>query len=130
MFESTKAFSGFAVDDISRAKQFYADTLGVKVTEGHGMLGLHFAGDWNVLVYPKQDHTPATFTVLNFPVDDLDAAVDELSERDVQFERYDDADTDDKASIAGKAPTSRGSRTPPATSCPYYRRSSSVHQTG
>jgi predicted enzyme related to lactoylglutathione lyase len=104
MFESTKAFSGFAVDDISRAKQFYADTLGVKVTEGHGMLGLHFAGDWNVLVYPKQDHTPATFTVLNFPVDDIDAAVDELSERDVQFEHYDDADRDDKGIYRGQGP--------------------------
>jgi predicted enzyme related to lactoylglutathione lyase len=58
MFENTKAFSGFAVDGMSRAMQFYATTLGVKVTEEHGMLGLHFAGDWNVLVYPKQDHTP------------------------------------------------------------------------
>jgi catechol 2,3-dioxygenase-like lactoylglutathione lyase family enzyme len=113
MFESTKAFSGFAVDDISRAKQFYADTLGVKVTEGHGMLGLHFAGDWNVLVYPKQDHTPATFTVLNFPVDDIDAAVDELSERDVQFERYDDADTDDKGIYRGQGPYIAWFKTPP-----------------
>jgi predicted enzyme related to lactoylglutathione lyase len=65
---------------------------------------LHFAGDWNVLVHPKQDHTPATFTVLNFPVDDLDAAVDELSERGVQFERYDDADTDDKGIDRGQGP--------------------------
>ncbi len=88
MFEKTKAFSGFSVDDIPKAKQFYADTLGLRVTEDNGMLTLHIAGDRPTLVYPKPDHTPATFTILNFPVDDVDAAVDELTSRGVEFEKY------------------------------------------
>lgn len=88
MFEKTKGFSGFSVDDIPTAKQFYADTLGLRVTEENGMLTLHIAGDRPTLVYPKPDHTPATFTILNFPVDDVDAAVDELSARGVEFEKY------------------------------------------
>ena len=77
MLGESKAFSGFSVDDIPRAKQFYAETLGLEVTESNGMLTLHLAGDRPVLVYPKDDHQPATFTILNFPVDDIDAAVDE-----------------------------------------------------
>lgn len=92
MFKDTKAFSGFSVDDIPAAKRFYADTLGLEVSEEHGMLTLHLAGDRDTLVYPKPDHTPATFTILNFPVDDIDAAVDALVARGVQFERYDGSD--------------------------------------
>jgi catechol 2,3-dioxygenase-like lactoylglutathione lyase family enzyme len=89
MFEHITAFSGFSVDDIPAAKRFYGETLGLRVSEQHGMLTLHIAGDRDTLVYPKEDHTPAAFTILNFPVPDVDAAVDELSARGVVFERYD-----------------------------------------
>jgi catechol 2,3-dioxygenase-like lactoylglutathione lyase family enzyme len=92
MFEHSKAFSGFSVDDIPKAKQFYGETLGLRVTEEHGMLQLHLEGDRHILVYPKPDHTPATYTILNFPVDDIDATVDELAARGVRFERYDNVD--------------------------------------
>src|SRR3954469_4851602 len=86
MFGTTKAFSGFAVDDIPAARKFYEETLGLRVTEENGMLTLHIAGDRPTLVYPKPDHTPATYTILNFPVDDIDQAVDELTGRGVRFE--------------------------------------------
>ncbi|MDQ2749814.1 MAG: VOC family protein [Pseudonocardiales bacterium] len=89
MFGNTKAFSGFSVDDIPAAKQFYGQTLGLRLTEDHGMLTLHIAGDRDTLVYPKDDHTPATFTILNFPVDDIETAVAELETRGVAFEHYD-----------------------------------------
>jgi catechol 2,3-dioxygenase-like lactoylglutathione lyase family enzyme len=88
MFENTKAFSGFSVNDIPAAKQFYGDTLGLRVSEENGMLTLHIAGDRDTLVYPKDDHTPATFTILNFPVEDIEQAVDELTGRGVSFEHY------------------------------------------
>jgi catechol 2,3-dioxygenase-like lactoylglutathione lyase family enzyme len=103
MFEHTKAFSGFSVDDIPAAKRFYGDTLGLEVTEDHGMLTLHIAGDRDTLVYPKgKDHTPATFTILNFPVDDIDAAVDQLAARGVRFETYDGVD--EKGVMRGRGP--------------------------
>jgi predicted enzyme related to lactoylglutathione lyase len=89
MFENTRAFSGFSVDDIPKAKRFYGETLGLRVSEEHGMLTLHIAGDRDTLVYPKPDHTPAAFTILNFPVDDIDAAVDQLTARGIRFEMYD-----------------------------------------
>jgi catechol 2,3-dioxygenase-like lactoylglutathione lyase family enzyme len=92
MFEHTKAFSGFSVDDIPKAKEFYGETLGLRVTEDNGMLTLHIAGDRPTLVYPKADHAPATFTILNFPVDDIDAAVNDLVARGVEFERYESVD--------------------------------------
>jgi catechol 2,3-dioxygenase-like lactoylglutathione lyase family enzyme len=92
MFEHTKAYSGFSVDDIPKAKQFYGETLGLRVSEDYGMLTLHIAGDRDTLIYPKEDHTPATFTILNFPVDDIDAAVDQLTARGISFERYDGVD--------------------------------------
>jgi catechol 2,3-dioxygenase-like lactoylglutathione lyase family enzyme len=92
MFESTRAFSGFSVDDIPKAKQFYGQTLGLRVSEEHGMLQLHIAGDRDILVYPKENHTPATFTILNFPVGDIDAAVDQLAARGVRFETYEGVD--------------------------------------
>jgi catechol 2,3-dioxygenase-like lactoylglutathione lyase family enzyme len=90
MFGETKAFSGFAVDDIPAAKEFYAETLGLEVSEDHGMLHLHIAGGIPVLVYPKPEHVPAEYTILNFPVSDIDAAAKELNARGVEFERYND----------------------------------------
>lgn len=88
MLGSSPAFHGFSVDDIPAARAFYADTLGLEVTEENGMLFLHLAGGARTLVYPKRDHVPATYTVLNFPVPDVEAAVDALVERGVTFERY------------------------------------------
>ena len=96
MFENTKAFSGFAVDDLTKARDFYEGTLGLRVGDEHGMLVLHLAGDRDTLVYPKDDHTPATYTILNFPVADIDEAVDELASRGVRFERYDGFEQDEK----------------------------------
>jgi catechol 2,3-dioxygenase-like lactoylglutathione lyase family enzyme len=106
MFGTTKAFSGFAVDDIEKAKQFYAETLGLEVTEENGMLTLHIAGDRPILVYPKPNHTPASFTILNFPVDDIEPAVDQLASRGVVFERYEGtpAATDEKGIFRGGGP--------------------------
>ena len=86
MFRETKAFSGFAVPDIAAAKAFYGDTLGIDVTQDHGMLTLHLAGGRDTIVYPKPDHVPATYTILNFPVDDIEAAVDALTEKGVEFQ--------------------------------------------
>jgi catechol 2,3-dioxygenase-like lactoylglutathione lyase family enzyme len=106
VFEKTKAFSGFAVDDIAKAKQFYGETLGVPVTEDSGMLTLHLAGQWPVLVYPKPDHTPADYTILNFPVDDVAVAVKELSGRGIRFEHYEGtpAATDEQGVFRGGGP--------------------------
>jgi predicted enzyme related to lactoylglutathione lyase len=97
MFADTPAFSGFAVDDLDRAREFYSDTLGVRVTdEEMGILTLHLAGDRPTMVYPKPDFMPASYTILNFQVEDIDAAVDELSGRGVRFERYEGFDQDAK----------------------------------
>ena len=96
MFTDTKAFSGFAVDDVGRARQFYADTLGLRTSEENGILRLHLAGDRDVIAYPKPDHVPASFTILNFPVEDIDEAVDGLAARGVEFERYDGVPQDEK----------------------------------
>src|SRR5437016_10529012 len=74
MFGNTEAFSGFAVDDLQKAKHFYGETLGLNVSEEHGLLRLQISGGTDVLVYPKPHHTPASFTILNFPVDDIDKA--------------------------------------------------------
>ena len=106
MFENTKAFSGFSVDDVPRARTFYGETLGLKVSEENGLLTLQIAGDRGTLVYPKRNHEPATFTVLNFPVDDIEAAVDELTERGVRFERYEGSEneTDPKGIFRGGGP--------------------------
>ena len=96
MFEKTKAFSGFAVDDIEAAKHFYGETLGLKVSEANGLLTLHIAGDRPTLIYPRPGHQPAAYTILNFPVDDIDAAVEALMERGVAFEIYEQGGQDDK----------------------------------
>ena len=106
MFRDTKAFSGFSVDDVAAARAFYADTLGLDATEDNGMLTLRIAGGTNVLVYPKDNHEPATYTVLNFPVDDIEAAVDQLLARGVTFERYEGTplETDAKGIFRGGGP--------------------------
>lgn len=96
MFENTRAFSGFAVDDLEAARRFYGETLGLKTSEQYGLLTLHLAGGRDTLVYPKPDHQPATYTILNFQVDDIDAAVDELVSRGVQMERYEGMGQDSK----------------------------------
>jgi predicted enzyme related to lactoylglutathione lyase len=104
MFESTKAFSGFAVDDVEEAKRFYGETLGLKVTEEHGLLTLHIAGDRPTLIYPRPGHEPAAYTILNFPVDDIDAAVDALVERGVEILRYEGMDQDERGVMRGGGP--------------------------
>ncbi len=105
MFRNTKAFSGFSVNDIQKAKEFYGETLGLEVSETHGLLSLHLAGGATILVYPKPNHIPATFTILNFPVADIEEAVDQLSRKGVRFERYDgDLKTDDKGIFRGGGP--------------------------
>jgi len=106
MFTDTPAFSGFAVDDIDTARRFYGETLGLKVEDGPmGILSLQLAGDRPTMIYPKPDFEPATYTILNFPVDDVDAAVDELTSRGVEMERYDDFDQDEKGIARGDGPT-------------------------
>jgi len=89
MFTNTRAFSGFTVDDIPKARAFYGNTLGIRTSVENGLMTLHLAGDRATLVYPKPNHTPADYTILNFPVDDIDTAVGELAARGVSFERYD-----------------------------------------
>ena len=104
MLANSKAFSGFAVADVEQAKTFYGETLGLEVTEEHGLLTLHLAGDRPTIVYPKPDHEPANFTILNFPVDDVEAAVDALTARGVQFERYEGFPQDEKGIMRGHGP--------------------------
>ena len=103
MFRDAKAFSSFSTDDIQKAKEFYGETLGLEVVETPEGLELHIAGGTPVFVYPSQSYTPPTHTVLNFPVDDIDAAVDELTARGVQMEQYDmpDIKTDEKGIFRG-----------------------------
>jgi predicted enzyme related to lactoylglutathione lyase len=98
MLENSKAYSGFAVDDIEKAQQFYGETLGLKtsVLEEGNLLQLDLAGDRPTLAYIKPDFTPATYTILNFPVEDVEKAVDELSANGVTFERYEGFDQDEK----------------------------------
>ncbi|MBT2365637.1 VOC family protein [Streptomyces sp. ISL-10] len=108
MFRDTKAFSGFSVNDIGKARQFYGDTLGLEVDESGGegmdMLFLTLGGGARVLVYPKDNHKPADFTILNFEVDDIDAAVDELGRRGVTFERYPGFEADEKGIMRQDGP--------------------------
>ena len=101
MFDGAKAFSSFAVDDTAAARKFYGETLGLRVSEEGGPLMLYLAGDHRILVYPKPDHSPASFTILNFPVDDIDQAVDELTARGVRVLRYEGFETDDKGIYRG-----------------------------
>jgi catechol 2,3-dioxygenase-like lactoylglutathione lyase family enzyme len=104
MLADTNAFSGFAVDDLERARRFYGETLGLRTSEQNGLMTLHLAGERDTLVYPKPDHAPANYTILNFPVDDIDAAVDGLAARGVRFERYDSFDQDEKGVFRGGGP--------------------------
>jgi catechol 2,3-dioxygenase-like lactoylglutathione lyase family enzyme len=104
MFANTRAFSGFAVDDIEKAREFYGGILGIKISEQHGLMTLHLAGGRDTLVYPKPGHTPASYTILNFPVDDIDQAVDELTARGVGFERYDGMAQDEKGISRAQGP--------------------------
>src|SRR5262245_52275552 len=105
MLQKSKAFSGFSVNDVAAAKQFYEDTLGLDVTETMGALELHLAGGGVVFVYPKPNHVPATYTVLNFPVDDVELAVDELTAKGVRFEQYEgELATDAKGIFRGEGP--------------------------
>jgi catechol 2,3-dioxygenase-like lactoylglutathione lyase family enzyme len=107
VLENTQAFSGFAVNDLEKAQDFYGNTLGLKVSvldEENGLLQLDFAGGRNVLVYLKPDHAAANFTILNFPVDDIDNVVDELTQRGVGFERYEGFEQDDKGIARGPGP--------------------------
>ena len=104
MFRETKAFSGFAAPDIETARRFYGETLGLETSVENGLLTLHIAGGRDTLVYPKPDHEPATFTILNFPVDDIDAAVDALAERGVEFERYEGFGQDEKGVFREEGP--------------------------
>jgi predicted enzyme related to lactoylglutathione lyase len=107
MLKDSKAFSGFSAGDIPKVKEFYARALGLDVLESDGLLTLRLAGGNNVLIYPKPNHVPAAFTVLNFPVEDVDLAVDELTKRGVRFEMYDlpDLKTDKKGIMRGNGPT-------------------------
>jgi catechol 2,3-dioxygenase-like lactoylglutathione lyase family enzyme len=106
MFKNTHAFSGFAVDDVRKAKAFYGETLGLDVSESNGMLTLHIAGGTKILVYPKPNHTPASFTILNFPVAQIEPAVAGLKQAGVRFERYDQPElkTDDQGIFRGGGP--------------------------
>ncbi len=106
MLAESKAFSGFSVEDIRKAKEFYSRTLGLEVSESHGLLKLHLAGGTTVLIYPKPNHAPATFTILNFPVDNVDKAVYELTKRGVRFEIYDEPNlkTDERGVFRGGGP--------------------------
>jgi catechol 2,3-dioxygenase-like lactoylglutathione lyase family enzyme len=106
MFKDTHAFSGFSVNDIPQAKRFYGETLGLNVTEEYGMLQLRLATGATVLVYPKENHEPASFTILNFPVADVDEAVDRLTEAGVPFEHYEgELQTDEKGIFREEGPT-------------------------
>jgi len=105
MLRDSKAFSGFSVNDIPKAKKFYGETLGLEVSESNGLLTLRLAGGASVLIYPKPNHTPATFTILNFPVDSVDKAVDEITKRGVRFEIYNQPDLKtDERGIVRNAP--------------------------
>jgi len=106
MLSESVAFSGFSVDDLERAREFYRETLGLVVLEENGLLWLELTGGHRVLVYPKKDHVPATYTVLNFPVDDVEAAVTQLTDRGVRFERYEGTpvETDEKGVFRGGGP--------------------------
>jgi len=105
MLKDSKAFSGFSVNDIQKAKKFYGETLGLEVSETHGLLNLHLAGGTRVLIYPKPNYAPASFTPVNFPVGNIEEAVGQLTKRGVQFERYEgELKTDEKGIFRGGGP--------------------------
>ncbi|HEU0212691.1 MAG TPA: VOC family protein [Jiangellaceae bacterium] len=107
MFADSKAYSGFAVDDLQKAKQFYTEILGLRMSEidaDNGLMALHISGSRDILVYLSPTHSPASFTILNFPVEDVEAAVDELTQRGVRFERYEGFEQDEKGINRGVGP--------------------------
>jgi catechol 2,3-dioxygenase-like lactoylglutathione lyase family enzyme len=104
MLENTRAYSGIAVRDLDAARTFYAETLGLRTSEEYGLMWLHLAGGRDTLVYEQADATPASFTILNFEVDDIDVAVDALAARGVRFERYDDIEQDDRGVFREEGP--------------------------
>ncbi|HET8736046.1 MAG TPA: VOC family protein [Pricia sp.] len=110
MLQKSKAFSSFSVSDTEKAREFYGETLGLDVSgvkgmEDYGLLELHFPNGQTVLIYPKENHEPATFTVLNFPVDNIDKTVDELTEKGVKFEHYGgEIKTDEKGIARSDSP--------------------------
>jgi catechol 2,3-dioxygenase-like lactoylglutathione lyase family enzyme len=105
MFKHSKAFSGFSVNDLEKAKAFYSEILGLEVVDNPmGLLELHIAGGTPILVYPKPNHVPATFTILNFPVEDIERTVDELAKRGVHFEQYEGEINTDEKGISRNGP--------------------------
>jgi catechol 2,3-dioxygenase-like lactoylglutathione lyase family enzyme len=105
MLANSKAFSGFAADDLDKAREFYGETLGLETSVNDAGLTLHLAGDRSTLIYPKPDLVPGNYTILNFPVEDVDAAVDALTERGVEFEHYEGFEQDEKGIYRGEGPT-------------------------
>lgn len=103
MFKDTKAFSGFSVNDLKKAKEFYGKTLGLHIVERPEGLELHLSGGGRIFVYEKSNHEPATFTILNFVVDDIDKAVDNLTKEGIKFEHYKDFHTDEKGIARGRS---------------------------
>jgi catechol 2,3-dioxygenase-like lactoylglutathione lyase family enzyme len=104
MFQDTRAFAGFSTNDIEKAKEFYGRTLGLKYTEEMGNISLDIAGGGQVLIYPKDNHEPATFTVLNFPVPDINTAVERLTASGIELERYEGFDQDERGIMRGFGP--------------------------
>jgi catechol 2,3-dioxygenase-like lactoylglutathione lyase family enzyme len=104
MLADTKAYSGIAVNDMQKARVFYGETLGLRTSEEHGLLWLHLAGDRDTLVYEQPEATPASYTILNFEVDNIDTAVDQLTARGVHFERYDGMNQDGKGVFRDEGP--------------------------
>ena len=104
MFADTKAYSGIAVKDMEKAREFYGGKLGLRTSEEHGNLWLHLAGDRDTLIYDQPEMTPASFTVLNFEVDEIEEAVDALAARGVSFERYDGFEQDARGILRGEGP--------------------------
>jgi catechol 2,3-dioxygenase-like lactoylglutathione lyase family enzyme len=104
MLADTKAYSGLAVDDMDKAREFYGSTLGLRTSEEYGLMWLHLAGGRDTLVYQQSDPTPASYTILNFEVDDIDKAVDELAAKGVRFARFDNIEQDDKGIFREEGP--------------------------
>jgi predicted enzyme related to lactoylglutathione lyase len=104
MFSGSKAFSGFSVSDTGTARAFYAEILGLEVTEDQGLLSIHLGSGAQVIAYPKDGHVPATFTILNFPVHDIEAAVTELTARGVEMERYPGVEADEQGIVRAGGP--------------------------
>jgi catechol 2,3-dioxygenase-like lactoylglutathione lyase family enzyme len=104
MFANTKAYSGLAVKDLQKAREFYGETLGIQTSEEYGLMWLHLAGGRDTLVYEQPDVTPASYTILNFEVDDIDKAVDALASSGVLFERYDGVEQDERGVFRREGP--------------------------